>query len=155
MTYNPIKQPYIQTTKVFITDDPVELKNTLTKMYTETALALNERIIGIFDQFQATTGEKWFNELDTLKRRQSYRKIYIGNGALATFNHDLAGITQPTRLFGIGKTSSTTWIPLPYIHPTASNQIGLEVSDTQIIVNTGGTAPAILSWFIDFEFILS
>lgn len=152
MTYQPVKQPYIQTSKSFPLE-PEELQAVLTKAYTEIALAMNARVIGIFDRFQATTGERWFNDVETNERRQGYRRIYTGTGTPANFDHGVSGITEVIRIFG-SATTSTGWIPLPYVHPTAANQIGVEVSPTQVIFNVGGTAPAITDWFVDLEYLL-
>lgn len=87
-----ISSPYLITSRIFPKQE--ELSPALTKMYIDIALAVNARVIGIFDKFRVVTGKQWFNDQEPQKKRQSYRDVY-------TIPSILEGITTivPYQLF--------------------------------------------------------
>lgn len=149
---NPIQTtPYLETTRKF-TQDPVLLENVLSKTYVDTANAVNARVIGIFELSPSITGEKWFsnNPSNIQTKRQTQRIVYQFTGS--TFNHGLTGVTAYTRIYGTF-TDGTYWYPLPYVDPTAANQIGVKVSATQVVITAGGSAPTVSSGFVVLEYL--
>lgn len=159
-----IQQPYLPTSRKF-PSDAAQLQPELTKMYVDVATNVNARVIGLFDQIQVVTGERWYNLAETLKRRQGYRKV-ITFGALAhnthyVFPHGITGITQVTAVFGNAVATSaiaptTRFIPLPYVsEQTASHQIEIYVSDTNVYINLGTQTYDLVSGSVVIEYLLN
>jgi hypothetical protein len=154
MTVNPVQTtPYIDSTRKF-TQDPALLENVLSKMYVDVANGVNSRVIGIYEQASSITGEKWFsdNSSNINTKRQTQRRVYQFSDATLTFNHGLTGVTSYTRIYGTF-TDGTVSYPLPYVNPTAANQVGVSVTATQVVVTKGGGAPAITSGFVVLEYL--
>ena len=150
MTANIVNNaPYLRSTREF---SPLvaSLIKDLDKAYVDTAICVNERVIGTYSTSGAAiTGESWF--VTSSKKQQTTRQVFSINGA-GSFAHnlDLSRISNFTRIYGTAY-DGTTYYPLPYVDPTAANQIGISVTGTNIVVTAGGTAPAITSGIIVLE----
>jgi len=154
MTANPIHTtPYIETTKRF-PQDPALLEGVLSKMYVDVANGVNARVIGIYELASVITGERWFsnNSSNINTKRQTQRKVFQFSDASLVFSHGLSGVTAFTRIYGTF-TDGTLSYPLPYVSPTAANQVGVSVSSTQVTVTKGAGAPAIISGFVILEYL--
>lgn len=154
MTVNPVQTtPYLETTRRF-PQDPALLENVLSKMYVDVANAANAKVIGIYEKQSSITGERWFsnNSTNIQTKRQTQRIVYEFSDSSLTFNHGLSGVTKYTRIYGTF-TDGTVNYPLPYVNPTAANQVGISVSSTQVVVTKGGGAPAITSGFVVLEYL--
>lgn len=154
MTVNPVQTtPYLETSRRF-PQDPTLLENVLSKMYADVSNAANSKVIGIYEQESAITGERWFsnNSSNINTKRQTQRIVYTFSDSSLTFSHGLSGVTAYTRIYGTF-TDGTVNYPLPYVNPTASNQVGVSVSATQVVVTKGGGAPAITSGFVVLEYL--
>lgn len=145
--------PYLETTKRF-PQEPDLLENVLSKMYVDVANGVNSRVIGIYELSSVITGERWFsnNSTNINTKRQTQRKVFQFSDASLTFSHGLTGVTAYTRIYGTF-TDGTLNYPLPYVNPTAANQVGVSVSATQVVVTKGGGAPAITSGFVVLEYL--
>lgn len=145
--------PYLPTTRKFPQDLP-ELETEIAKSYVDTANAVNARIIGIFELAQSITGERWFstNSTNNQTKRQTQRKVFQFSDASLTFAHGITGVTLYTRIWG-AFTDGTIFYPLPYVNPTAANQVGVSVSATQVVVTKGGGAPVITSGIVVLEWL--
>jgi hypothetical protein len=152
MTTSVPNVPYLMTSRKF-PQDPGALQSELTKMYVDTAACVNARTIGIFELMASITGERWFTEGgDSQVKRQSQRQVYQFDDSSLTFNHGISGATLFTRIYGTF-TNGTNWYPLPYVDPTAANQVGIRVSSTQVVITKGGGAPAITDGIVVLEWL--
>lgn len=155
------QKPYLVTSQKFPTDDPSVLQPTLTKSYNEIAQAVNLRTIGIFEQLQIVTGERWFASSATNAnlKRQTYRQVYtfgtIAAGTSLSIAHNITGITQFTRIYGTCITDQSDYRPIPYASVTANSNIELRVTSTQIIISNGAGGPNIVSGIIVLEYLLN
>lgn len=164
MTVPTIKMPFLITSRMFPKDSE-ELQRELAKSYTETALAINNRTIGIFDLFQVISGNQWFNEDDPfdakpIQRRQSYRRVYtfgaIAAGATLTLPHDLLTIETVMQYWAQVITAVPDFRTVPYASATVvTEQIEMRVTATDIIIINGATSPNITSGFAVLEYILN
>lgn len=158
---NQQQQPYLPTSRIFPAQNAVQLEPELVKAYIDTAQAINVRTIGIFENIQIVTGERWFSAdpLNALLKRQTYRKTFTF-GAIATntaivINHGITGITECTRIYGTCVTSTPDFRPIPYVSVGATHNIDLRVTSTQIIILNDATAPAIVNGIIVLEYLLN
>jgi len=156
MTVPTIRMPYLITSREW-PQDPQLLSQELTKAYTEIALAVNRRTIGIYDRFEIVTGNEWYNVTTPSNRRQSYRKVYLFNNYAPgpyTIDHGLRNLEQIVDYYGAA-TTSTDYRKLPYTAITASDQVEIKVTNTQIEITVGATSPTLTSGFIVLEYILT
>ncbi len=157
MTF-PQNVPYLPTTRKFPEDQP-GLQKELTKWAVDVGNSVNDREIGYYDLSSTVTGQKWYstrsnpNIQNPSNKRQTLRQVYTFTDASLTFSHGISGAVFFTRIYGAA-TNGTIFFPLPYVSPTAANQIGLSVSSTQVIVTKGGGAPAITQGVIILEWLI-
>lgn len=131
--------PYLRTSRSF-PEDSQALSVELSKSYIDIANNVNSRTIGLFPTSRpAITGESWY--LVNNQRQQTFRQAYRFT-TFAAINHGIttANIYGFTRIFG-SFTDGTSFYPLPYVHSTAANQVGVIVTATQITFVVGGGAP--------------
>jgi len=143
--------PYLRTTRNF-PEDPQALRVEINRSYLDIAQKVNERVIGLFTPNKPTiTGEAWFQ--NTGRRQQSLRQIYEITSN-ASFNHGLnfQNISFFTVIRGIG-FDGTNYYPIPYVNPTAANQIGISVTPTQVVLTPGGGSPALVKGIIILEWL--
>lgn len=165
MTVPVIKTPFLITSKQFSIDSE-ELQHQLIKSYTEIALAVNTRTIGIYDKFETITGNQYYNDDNPQKRRQSYRRIYSITGTatdplptpVITIPHEIS-ILDTFELFQIyGKAQNNTrtfFVPIPYINlANADGNIGLDMDDVNINIRTTTANWAFYSISIVVEYFL-
>jgi hypothetical protein len=162
-----IKAPYLITSRKFPPNFE-ELEPELSKMYIEVARAVNIRTNGIFDQFQIVTGERWFTDFlpapttssSSNEKRQSYRQVYPWTGtAPPTIPHNITGIVEFTRIYGTCVTNAAGtagYRPIPYASIIAlTDQISVQVDNTNINISVGATVPTITSGIIVLEYLLN
>ena len=152
----PIRRtPYLITSRDFPAE--TELKNVLTKSYSEISFAVNERTIGIYDKFMLVTGDRYLNNADPQKRRQGYRQVYeVTNISTTTaIEHGLNDLDFCVKIYGTAETSSK-YIPLPYVSTTTTDMIQLDIDKSlgTIDITFGATSPTILKAYITLEFLL-
>ena len=144
--------PFLPTSKSFPTDI-AELSETLTKTYTEIAIAMNARMIGVFDTQQVNTGQRWPSSGVGSDRRQAFRTVYVFGANPAPFPHGLVGVTQYVLITAIIKTATFS-SSLPYVDPTDITKcIGFFVDSTNINIVRGAGADNIVSGTIDLEYL--
>ncbi len=159
MTIPTIRMPYLITSVEWSKDEDRFLEQ-LTKSYTEIALAINNRRIGIFDRFEIVTGEQWYNVVNPSKRRQSYAKVYLFDeilpGVTLPIPHGLETLIQVTRLWGQAITNIVDFRPIPYVSATnVTAQIEINADSTNINIINGATSPTLTSGFVVLEYILT
>ena len=131
--------------KDFPTDDARNLEMQLVNSYQSIANLVNNRIISTFETNIIPNGERWFPLTDTPKMRPGNRLVVQVSDSTLTVAHNITMINQVTRLYG-AFFDGTVWWPLPYVDLTsATNQINISVSSTQIVVTKGGGAPPSIS----------
>lgn len=136
--------PYLITSRSFPTN-AVEMQPLLTKMYFEVANAVNSRTIGIFDQFQIATGNRYLNTGDPTNRLQSFRQVYIAPSILNGTTTIATGIsidanTKFVQIYGTAQNTSFA-IPLPYVNTTTpadsiTLRVNLSTGNIEIITTT-------------------
>ncbi len=154
-------QPYLPTNRAFPVQNPIQLEPELVKSYIDIALAVNVRTIGIFENIQIVTGERWFSvdPLNSSIKRQTYRKTFtfgtIAPGGTIAINHGITGITSFTRIYGTVVTNAPDYRPLPYASTVANSNIDIRVTPTQIIIASGAGNPTIISGIVVLEYLLN
>ena len=144
---NPLQQPFLITSKEY-PEDLNKLVQVLTKDRIDIASNVNKRVIGTYEKIQTVTGEQWFNDIDTFRKRQTFRQVYTAPSILnplTSIPHNIP-ITSATRFTHIYATASSTttsnirFVPIPYVNVTTpGDDIQISVSDTdiRIVVSTG------------------
>lgn len=156
---NQQQQPYLPTTRQFPAQNATQLEPELVKSYIDTAQAVNVRTIGIFEQLQIVTGERWFSTVNNTVKRQTYRQVYtfgaIAAGANLAITHGITGVTSFTRIYGTCNTALPDSRPIPYASVAANSNIDLRVTSTQIIIANGAGGPNINNGIIVLEYLLN
>jgi hypothetical protein len=118
---------------------------------------INIREIAVYDGVQYPTGQQWENPSNVQQKKNSFRKVFYVSDANLIFNHGITGITLCTAIYGTGFDGTTNFYPLPYVDVTsATNQIMIQVTATQVIITKGaGAPPAISNGVIVLEFLLN
>jgi len=147
--------PYLRTTRDF-PEDGQAMRMELNKSYVDTANAINSRVIGIFPtNLPAITGEEWFI---SGAKQQSLRRVYTFSAFSSPLSipHglNLNQVSLITKIYGTA-TDATNWYPLPYVDVvSATNQISVYVSPTNIVITAGGgSPPSIASGIIILEWL--
>jgi hypothetical protein len=154
-------QPYLPTSRQFPVNNLPNLEPELVKSYIEIAQAVNIRIIGVFENIQIVTGERWYSidPVNALKKRQSYRKSFpfgaITAGTPLAINHGITGITICTKIYGTCVTALPDFRPIPYVSAGTNAAIDVRVTSTQIIILVESSSPNIVSGNIVLEYLLN
>lgn len=149
------RQPYLKVQWNFPNQDIKAFSSQVDKAYIDIATKVNARVIGTYAlNFVSVTGERWsFGGSSTLQ--QSLRQIYTFTGA-GNIAHNLTWAEVSSislRSYG-SFTDGTNWYGCIYASSTAiAGQVSFYVTPTNIVVLSGGGAPAITSGTINLEFI--
>lgn len=149
----PIQMPFLRVQRNFPNDNPQALGVELDRAYVDTAIKVNEREIAIYATGnQIVTGQQWFFTGGNT-RQQSLRQIYEVTST-AAFAHGInfATVSTFTKIMGIGY-DGTNYYPLPYVSPTAANQIGMYVDPTNVNFTVGAGAPSLTSIVVVLEWV--
>jgi len=152
MSTNVVNQSSFLRTSRNFPNDTQALSVELSKSYVDIANIVNQRIIGIFPTSRPIiTGDSWF--LANNLKQQTFRQLYTFTSfAAITHGIDTTKIYGFSRIYG-SFTDGTNFYPLPYVHPTAANQVGVIVTATQITFAVGGTAPVPTNGVIVLEWL--
>jgi hypothetical protein len=112
--------PFLPQHKTFDPEDERLFKIQIEKAWIDTALRVNERVIGGFYKKEQLTGKEYFGA-NNQRRRQSFRKLTELTGLATGANAIAHGITFPSpNIFrivcyegGIWSLAATTYAPLP------------------------------------------
>ena len=69
------QSPFLVTSRKF-PQNPVELEPVLATMQNDIANVVNSKTTGIYDKVQIAIANRYYNDADPTKKRQSYRKVY-------------------------------------------------------------------------------
>lgn len=137
--------PFLRTTRQF-PEEIGQLVVELNRSYTDIATNVNSRTIGLFTvNKEIIGGESWF--VNNNKKQQVLRKVFTFDDATLSIAHgiNLSSLTNFVRLWGTFY-DGTFWQALPYVDVVdVTNQVGLKISSTQIIVTKGAGAPPTIS----------
>lgn len=154
MTTNFQQMPYLRDQRQFPNDDIRALSNQVDHAYIDIASKVNARIIGIFAvNFPIVTGEQWFLQGQP-RKQQTLRQVYeftaAGNIPHGINFDSVSQFTKPSGTF----TDGTNYYGCIYASNVAiAGQVSFYVTDTNIVVLSGGGAPAIVSGSIILEWL--
>ncbi len=152
MTFSPSNTlgPFLPTS-TFFPEDFEQFRIKFLELYRNIANTTNTREVGIFDEVEFLTGEQWFEPGNSQQKRRTFRRAYSISSSGA-FDHGLSGITLYTRIYG-SATNGTIFFPIPYVSIVLAEQIQIQVNSTQVVITSGGSAPAITNGIVVLEFL--
>lgn len=156
MMNTPLAQvPYLREQRQFPNEDVKDLSSQVDHAYIDIANKVNQRIIGNYPvNFFSITGERWIlTGSSTIQ--QSLRRVYTFTAAGAiTHGLDFNSVSMISPKSYGSFTDGTKWYGVIYASNVAiAGQVSFYVTPTQIIVLSGGGAPAITSGLIVLEYI--
>lgn len=146
--------PYIRNQRNFPNDDTKTLSVEMDRAYIDIAGKINLRTVGIFPvNTPAITGESWYLQ-GSSQKQQTLRQVYpISSTAAINHGINVSQIAGFSKLYG-QYTDGTNWYGLIAASNVAiAGQQTFYITPTQIIILTGGGAPAITSGFIILEWL--
>lgn len=148
------QSPYLRDQRQFPVTDLKTLAVENDRAYIDIASKVNARTIGIFALNNSIiTGESWYLA-GSSQRQQTLRKLFTFTTS-GTFPHgiDFTTITGFTKIYGTF-TNGTNWFPLPFVDVvSATNQVGIRVNPTNVVITAGAGAPTITSGFVILEWL--
>lgn len=138
-------------------EDEEELRIKLSILHSSIASAINIREIALYQDGQQITTGQLFSNAGT--QSQSFRKTFyfgaIAPGVTHNIAHGLSGITLFTKILG-GLVTANDFRPLPYVSATLiTDQVGVLVDGTNVIIINGATAPPITNGVVVLEYLYS
>ena len=147
-----------------------EFKELIVRMYQQIntiALVLNTKDTGYYPLFEMVNSQLWFpntTESSGTTPQSEYRQVIrkvlnagtLPNNATATIAHGITMTTQSrmTRLYGVATDPvNLTYIPLPFAHPTAANNISLSADGTNVYITTGSNRTTYTVCYVVIEYI--
>jgi hypothetical protein len=142
---------YLRTSRNF-PQEAQPLAVEVNRSYLDIAEKMNVRTIGIFPTDRpAVNGESWF--ISKNQKQEAFRQVYpITSFSSISHGINTANIYGFTRIYG-SFTDGTSFYPLPYVNPTAADQVGISVSSSHIVFAAGGGAPSITNGIIVLEWL--
>lgn len=148
--------PYLRAQRNFPSDSTQALTVQMDRAYIDIADKVNSRVIGTFATGSpSVTGEQWFTS-GSSSRQQSLRQVFPFTSA-GSIPHGInfADLTNFVKIYGCF-TNGTNWYPLPYVDVvSATNQVNLYVTPTNIVITAGAGAPAITNGTVILEWLPS
>lgn len=150
------KAPYLDQQRQFPSDDIKALATQVDLAYINIAQKVNDRTIGIYALGASTTTGNALYLQGSNQKQQTVRQIYTftaaGNIAHGINTANIAGFLN---IYGTFTDGSSVWYPLPFTDVAgATNQIGVSVTATNIVIVAGaGAPPTISSGFVVLEWI--
>lgn len=156
MTIQPSNNsPFLRTSRKF-PQDAQALETELSKMYIDVANQVNSRDIALYLAGQTNTGQLWGTPSNG-QGQQALRQVFAIPatlaGATSTITHNIASISQVTRLYGVVTTATPDYRPLPYASTTANANIEIKASSTTITIIVGAASPNVSSGSVVIEWL--
>lgn len=149
------QSPYMRLQRNFPDDNPQALSIEIDRFHVETATKLNAREIGIYGLgFQIINGQQWFIT-GQVNKQQALRRLYKFTAA-GNIAHEInwAGLFMVSPNSYGTFTDGTNWYGAVYGSNVAiAGQVSFYVTPTNIVVLSGGGAPAITSGYINLEWV--
>jgi hypothetical protein len=146
------RSPFLQTQREFPNNIEALAKEVF-RAYVDIAMKSNVKVIGTYAVNKPSiTGESWFISSVPL---QSQRQLYPIEDLTGPYPHglDFSQIDSFSKIYGTA-TDDTNWYPIPYVSPTAAEQIQIVVDPTNIVLTGGGSAPTITSGYVVLEWLV-
>lgn len=150
-----------------IPDDSALAHLKIRQYLNDIAYSLNRKDSGYFISQSTITGQQFVPTFSTdsgssTVYRSVLRKV-IDTGTLANTGTTTTahGITigsnfSVTKLYGAATNpSAPSWIPIPFAHPTAANNISVDVDGTNVNITTGSNRSAYTRSWVVIEYITS
>lgn len=159
MTTTTIKTPFLITSRNYEIQNPEKLQSTLTKSYEDIAAAVNLRQIGVYDESQTNTGQRWFENSNLNGRLQAFRKIFRLSSVVSGDNRIPHGLqvnsrTIFTHIYGVLNQNGTDAYPIPYLDVPGGDNVGLWVDATDIHIVTTTANWTAFNALVVLEYIL-
>lgn len=136
------KPGFLRTSRSF-PQEAHQISVELSRAYIDIAQNVNNRTIGFFTTNKSIeTGEAWF--ITQNKKQKGFRQIYTWSDADLIINHGIqfVSLTNFIRIWGTFQDAAGNYQDLPYVDVlSATNQITVKVTPTQIIITKGAGAP--------------
>ena len=153
-TNDPAQQSNQLPISIDFPEDEKDLREVLTTSYKKTVDSVNTKIGGLFTLEEVANFERWFTVDSVTQTRNGYRKTFKLNPNSLTFAHGIQSLKQITDYRAIVKTSDGDFRKVPYVHITdITKQISMRVTETQVIIENGSTAPTIKSGIVVLEYL--
>jgi len=155
MTSRVQQSPFLREQRNFPAESIQAFSLEVDRAYVDIAQKVNTRTIALFaNRNIIITGERWF--LANQSEGKQTQRFLLQFSSAGSFIHNLdlltsLGVTKITGTF----TDGTNWYPLPYVSTTVTNQVSVFVTQTDVVITAGSTAPAITSGFVIIEFLSS
>lgn len=139
-------------------DNDKDFREFLKKRERDTASIVNSKVSGIYDLQEFQTGEKWPSFVNPTinyqkQPRHSFRKVFQIIPDTLTFNHNIEGITQFTKIYGVVNTAAD-FRPLPFVDPSdVTKSVTVIATLTSVTITNGAGAPAITGGFLVLEYL--
>lgn len=156
------QSPYLLTSRKF-PQNPVELESVLSKSYIDIAQNVNISTSGVYDKVQVDTRNRYYNDTQNEKKRQSYRQVYtlaaLPNAGTATIptNIALTSTSQFVNIYGVAESTGMAVALTPWNMTRTDDAPYLRVNKTtrniEVVTNTGNWTA--FSAIIVLEYILN
>ena len=148
------KSGFLRTSRSF-PEDLHQLTVEVNTAYVDIARNVNNRVIGFFPVNRSIeTGESW--RITQNKPQTGYRQVYRWDDSNLTITHGIKflSLTNIVRIWGTFLDGSGNYETLPFVDVTnVTNQITVKVTQTQIIITKGASAPTCSNGIIVIEWI--
>lgn len=139
------------------TQNEESLHNQMNEVYQKIARASNAKEIGIYEETEIITGQRFFGATPQTKR-SVYRKVFtfgaILAGGVLNIVHNINGLVSFTSITGTIITAVPDDRPLPYADAIAvTNQVSVLRNGINLVVTNGATAPNITSGILICEYM--
>jgi len=138
--------PYLRTQRLFPKDLP-SLVQEIDKAYVDTAIAVNQRINGIFPTNKpAITGEQYYF---TTQKQQTIRKVFTFT-TTGPINHNIQGVGpgQFTNCWGEWTDGTNGYGLIFGSNVAIAGQLSFYLTTSQIIFLSGAGVPSLVSGFL-------
>ncbi len=127
------------------------------------SISINNKTSGIYVETPVVDGNQWFNigqsNINSSQLRAEIRSI-VNFGALpntttksVAHNLSLSATTQVVNLYAVANNpTAVTALKIPYAHPTAANNIALDIDATNVNITTGNDRTAFTNCYVVIEF---
>lgn len=147
--------------------DP-QLKDLLVRLYqniNNISLAVNLKDTAYYVEQEIINSHQFFTTVTSGgSSNQNYRQVYrkvinfgaLPNTATTSVAHGISfdANYSITRVYGAATDPvGFTYLPLPYAHPTAANNIALDLDATNVNITTGSNRTAYTKCYIIVEFL--
>lgn len=160
--------PLYNMDKVAVTSNEFkEYIRQLQRVLYDMSVAINTRDSSYYPTIEFINGQLYFPDpalspltSDQPRYRSVFRKVIdfgqLPNTTTKSVAHDLSPTSDWsfTRIYGTASdTTGLTYIPLPYAHPTSSNNIAINVDNTNVTITTGSDRTAYHTCYVVVEYL--